>query len=127
MESTKEALLDSKLLDSSINKDRVGVCIGTGIGNIQEWIDTIYKFNQFGIRKLSPFFVPKILVNTAAGQISLKYGFKGPCHAVSTACTTGSHAIGDAYRFIQYGDADIMIAGGTEASMVPLAMAGFAK
>ncbi|KAJ3115206.1 Mitochondrial beta-keto-acyl synthase [Nowakowskiella sp. JEL0407] len=113
--------------DSQDQKDRTGVCVGSGIGCIDEVARVAINHAESGMKKISPYFVPKILANMAAGHISIKFGFRGPNHAVSTACTTGAHAIGDAYRFIQFGDADIMVAGGSESSISPLAMAGFAK
>ncbi|KAF9584118.1 Mitochondrial beta-keto-acyl synthase [Lunasporangiospora selenospora] len=108
-------------------KERTGVCLGSGIGSLDDVASTTLSFAESGYRKMSPMFVPKILINMAAGHLTMKYGYKGPNHAVSTACTTGAHSIGDAMRFIQYGDADVMIAGGSEASVHPLAVAGFAK
>ncbi|KAJ3156588.1 Mitochondrial beta-keto-acyl synthase [Geranomyces variabilis] len=112
---------------SDEDRERTGVCFGSGIGCLEEIEATATSFAETGLRRVSPYFVPKILINLAAGHISMKYGFQGPNHSVSTACTTGAHSIGDAMRFIMFGDADVMVAGGAEASVSPLAMAGFAK
>ncbi|KAJ3300589.1 Mitochondrial beta-keto-acyl synthase [Borealophlyctis nickersoniae] len=128
LSATQQALEDAKWLpENEEDRVRTGVCIGSGIGCIDEIETTANAFAQYGMKKLSPFFIPKILINLAAGHVSMKYGFQGPNHSASTACTTGAHSIGDASRFIQFGDADVMVAGGSEASVSPLAMAGFAK
>ncbi|KAG0370339.1 beta-ketoacyl synthase [Gamsiella multidivaricata] len=108
-------------------KERTGVCLGSGIGSLDDMAATTLSFAESGYRKMSPMFVPKILINMAAGHLTMKFGYKGPNHAVSTACTTGAHSLGDAMRFIQYGDADVMIAGGSEACIHPMAVAGFSK
>ena len=107
------------------DREVTGVMIGAGIGGLQE-IDRISMIlKESGTRKVTPFFIPASLINLAAGHVSIKHGFKGPNHAVVTACATGTHAIGDASRLIMFGDADVMVAGGTEAAVCRIGMAGF--
>lgn len=126
--ATKEALSDSGWTPTTDEeRERTGVCLGTGIGNLDDLFQASRIYDSSGYRKVHPLFVPRLLANMAAGHISMKFGFQGPSHAVSTACTTGNHSIGDASRFIQFGDADVMIAGGSEACIHPLAIAGFAR
>lgn len=104
---------------------RTGVMIGSGIGGLR-WIeDTSILLKERGPRRVSPFFIPGSLINLVSGQVSIRYGFKGPNHAVVTACSTGAHAIGDAARLIQWGDADVMVAGGTESPICRIGVAGF--
>jgi 3-oxoacyl-[acyl-carrier-protein] synthase II len=107
-------------------KNRTGVILGSGIGGLETISETTEILNSKGPRKVSPFFIPSALINLLSGQVSIKYGFKGPNHSVVTACSTGAHAIGDASRIIRYGDADVMIAGGAEAACCRIGMAGFA-
>ncbi|MGE0753639.1 MAG: beta-ketoacyl-ACP synthase II [Alphaproteobacteria bacterium] len=111
---------------SDEQKLRTGVMIGSGIGGLRIIEETVLMMAEKGPRRVSPFFIPAALINLASGQISIKYGFKGPNHAVVTACSTGAHAIGDASRLIQFGDADVMLAGGTEATICRIGLAGFA-
>jgi 3-oxoacyl-[acyl-carrier-protein] synthase II len=108
------------------SRERTGVIIGSGIGGLPEIERTSHILRDSGPRRVSPFFIPACLINLASGHVSIKYGFKGPNHAVVTACATGAHAIGDASRMIMYGDADVMVAGGTEAAVCRIGMSGFA-
>jgi 3-oxoacyl-[acyl-carrier-protein] synthase II len=105
---------------------RAGVLIGSGIGGLNSIADTAVLLEKSGPRKVSPFFIPSALINLASGQVSIRYGLKGPNHAVVTACSTGAHAIGDAARLIALDDADVMVAGGCEAALGRIGMAGFA-
>ncbi|KAI7240924.1 ketoacyl synthase domain-containing protein [Hortaea werneckii] len=126
--SAHEALEDAGWHPTSDNDlERTGVTIGSGIGNLDEAYDTSVAFDKGGYKKVSPLFVPRLLINLAAGHVSIRYGFKGPNHAATTACTTGLHAIGDASRLIAFNDADVMVAGGAESCIHPLAIAGFAR
>ncbi len=104
---------------------RTGVMIGSGIGGLSSIADTAILLKEKGPRRVSPFFIPGSLINLISGQVSIRYGFKGPNHAVVTACSTGAHAIGDASRLIQLGDADVMVAGGAEAAICEIGIAGF--
>ncbi|MDW3221795.1 MAG: beta-ketoacyl-ACP synthase II [Paracoccaceae bacterium] len=105
--------------------ERTGVLIGSGIGGLNSIANTAVMMHEKGPRRVSPFFVPGALINLISGQVSIKYGFKGPNHSVVTACSTGAHAIGDAGRLIAFGDADVMIAGGAEAAICEIGIAGF--
>lgn len=125
--AAKLALEDSKLDLDKIEPLRCGVCVGTGIGGIHTFLEQSLKYGEKGPSKISPFFIPMEIPNMPAGQIGIAYGFKGPNTAIVTACATGTNCIGDAFRTIQYGDADVMLAGGTEAAISPIAIAGFAN
>ena len=104
---------------------RTGVMIGSGIGGLSSIADTAVLIKEKGAKRVSPFFIPGALINLVSGQVSIRFGFKGPNHAVVTACSTGAHAIGDAARLIQWGDADVMIAGGAESPISEIGIAGF--
>ena len=112
--------------DDEAALERTGVMIGSGIGGLKTIEEAAILLRERGPRRVSPFFIPSALINLASGHVSIRYGFKGPNHAVVTACATGAHPIGDASRLIQFGDADVMVAGGAEAAVCPLGMAGFA-
>ena len=120
-----EAIEDSGLEVNEENSERIGVSIGSGIGGINLIESTKDVFDQGGARKVSPFFVPGTIINMISGNLSIMYGLKGPNISIVTACTTGTHSIGDASRMIEYGDADVMIAGGSEAAITELTVAGF--
>ncbi|KAK7318618.1 hypothetical protein RJT34_03321 [Clitoria ternatea] len=123
-----EALKDSNWLPTELeDKERTGVSIGGGTGSVSDILDSAQLICEKRLRRLSPFFIPRILINMASGHVSMKYGFQGPNHAAVTACATGSHSIGDAMRMIQFGDADVMVAGGTESSIDALSIAGFCR
>lgn len=122
-EAVKDAGIDTL---SEEEKLRTGVLIGSGIGGLPAIEETVLLMKEKGPRRVSPFFIPACLINLASGQVSIKFGFKGPNHSVVTACSTGAHAIGDAARLIQFGDADIMVAGGAEATICRIGLAGFA-
>lgn len=111
--------------ESEQDKERTGVLIGSGIGGLQSIYDTAITLHTQGARRVSPFFIPSALINLASGQVSIRHGLKGPNHSVVTACATGLHAIGDSARLIQYGDADVMVAGGAEAVICEIGIAGF--
>jgi 3-oxoacyl-[acyl-carrier-protein] synthase II len=111
--------------ESEDDKNATGVLIGSGIGGIEAIGANQVILDRDGPRKISPFFIPSALINLASGQVSIRHGFRGPNHAVVTACATGAHAVGDAARLIAYGDAEVMLAGGAEAAVCRLAMAGF--
>lgn len=122
-----EALADSGWKPQTHDEQcRTGVMIGSGIGGIEGIAETALVLKERGPRRISPFFIPANIINLASGQVSIRHGLKGPNHAVVTACSTGAHAIGDASRLIMFGDADVMLAGGTEAPINRLALAGFA-
>ncbi|MGC6517142.1 MAG: beta-ketoacyl-ACP synthase II [Candidatus Puniceispirillaceae bacterium] len=125
--AAKEAIADSGwVAETDEQKERTGVMIGSGIGGLSTIVETSNLMNEKGPKRISPFFIPSALINLISGHVSIEHGFKGPNHAVVTACSTGAHAIGDASRLIMFGDADVMIAGGAEAAICRLGVAGFA-
>jgi 3-oxoacyl-[acyl-carrier-protein] synthase II len=121
-----QAMQDSGLEVTEANAERIGVMVGSGIGGLPMIEETHAEYEKRGPRRISPFFVPASIINMISGHLSIKYGLKGPNLAIVTACTTGLHCIGEAGRLIEYGDADIMIAGGAESTVSPLGIGGFA-
>lgn len=121
-----QAWQDSGLEITEANADRVGVIVGSGIGGLPRIEETQTEYLERGARRISPFFVPASLINLISGQLSIRFGMRGPSYAVVSACTTGLHSIGDAARLIEYGDADVMLAGGAESTVSPLGIGGFA-
>ncbi len=122
-----EAFNDSGIVVTEENAERIGVEIGSGIGGLGTIEATNDSFDAGGPRKISPFFIPGTIINMISGSLSIKLGLKGPNVAVVTACTTGTHCIGDAFRMIEYGDADVMVAGGAEAAITELSIGGFSS
>jgi 3-oxoacyl-[acyl-carrier-protein] synthase II len=124
--AANQALADSGwVADDEDKAYRTGVMIGSGIGGLSTIYEASILLNERGPRRISPFFIPSSLINLISGQVSIRHNLKGPNHAVVTACSTGAHAIGDASRLIKYGDADVMVAGGAEAAVCRLGLAGF--
>ncbi|MEM6477916.1 MAG: beta-ketoacyl-ACP synthase II [Pseudomonadota bacterium] len=126
MAAAQQAVADAGwVADSAEKQERTGVMIGSGIGGLSAIADTAVLLKERGPRRVSPFFIPSALINLASGQVSIRFGFKGPNHAVVTACSTGAHAIGDAARLIALDDADVMLAGGAESPISEIGVAGF--
>lgn len=126
MAAGMQAIQDSGLVVTEHNAERIGVIVGSGIGGLPMIEETHSEYTNRGPRRISPFFVPASIINMISGHLSIKYGFKGPNIAIVTACTTGLHCIGEAGRMIEYGDADVIIAGGAESTISPLGLGGFA-
>ena len=122
-----EAVKDAGIETTEENAEHIGVAIGAGIGGLQLIEDTDKVYMESGPRKISPFFIPGTIINMISGNLSIMCGFKGPNIAIVTACTTATHCIGDAARMIEYGDADVMVAGGAEAAITPLSVGGFSS
>lgn len=125
MATTAQALEDSKLDLETADCNRIGVVMGTGMGSLEPIIDNVNMMNSRGPYRVSPFFVPMMLTDTPAAAVSIAHGLRGPNMAVSTACATGNNVVGEAAKIIERGDADVMVAGGSEACIVPLVLAGF--
>jgi 3-oxoacyl-[acyl-carrier-protein] synthase II len=122
-----EAFKDSGIEVTDTNSERIGVSVGSGIGGINLIESTSDVFDEGGVRKVSPFFIPGTIINMISGNLSIMLNLKGPNVSIVTACTTGTHSIGDAARMIEYGDADVMLAGGSEAAITELSVAGFSS
>ena len=127
MAAGMQAMQDSGLQVTEENAERIGVIVGSGIGGLPMIEQTLTELTNRGPRRISPFFVPASIINMISGHLSIKYGLKGPNIAIVTACTTGLHCIGEAGRMIEYGDADVIIAGGAESTISPLGLGGFAS
>ena len=126
MAAAQQAVTDAGWMpEDRTEQERTGVMIGSGIGGLQSIADTAVLIHERGPRRVSPFFIPGALINLISGQVSIRFGFRGPNHSVVTACATGTHAIGDAARLIMLGDADVMIAGGAESAICEIGIAGF--
>ena len=124
----RQAMTDASLVErNGMDPDRIGVIIGSGIGGLKSFEEQHDVYRERGVGKISPFFIPMFIADIAAGIVSMQFNAKGPNYATVSACATSAHAIGDAYRTIQYGDADVMIAGGAEATVTPMAIGGFAN
>lgn len=126
IQAIKDAGIDD-IASGDLDAERIGVNIGSGIGGLPMIEGTHDVYLAGGPRKISPFFVPSVIINMVAGNLSIMFGFKGPNLAIVTACTTATHCIGDSARMIEYGDADMMVAGGTESCVTPLTIGGFAS
>lgn len=130
MAAAIQAVQDAGIADStgaSLDAERIGVIIGSGIGGLTTIENTHNAYHAGGPRKISPFFIPSVIINMIAGNLSIMFGFKGPNLSIVTACTTATHCIGDSARMIEYGDADVMVAGGAESCVTPLTIGGFAS
>lgn len=125
--AAQEAIEDSRLNLANENRARIGVAIGTGMIDLSDTSESVLTFAEKGYKRLSPHFVTKLLLNMPAGHVSIRYKLAGPNHCVSTACTTGAHAIGDSFNFIRLNAADLMLCGGSECSINPISIAGFAR
>nr|MBA2565959.1 beta-ketoacyl-[acyl-carrier-protein] synthase II [Gemmatimonadota bacterium] len=125
MAAAQMAMDDSGLRLDREDCDRIGVVIGSGIGGIETHEDQNRKYLEGGPGRISPFYVPMMIVDIAAGLVSIRYGLRGPNYSTVSACATSAHAIGDAFRMIKYGDADVMVAGGAEAAVTPMGLGGF--
>ena len=126
MAAAIQAVKEAGIADAGLDAERIGVNIGSGIGGLSMIEGTHDAYHAGGPRKISPFFIPSTIINMIAGNLSIMFGFKGPNLAIVTACTTATHCIGDSARMIEYGDADVMVAGGAESCVTPLAIGGFA-
>lgn len=122
-----EAFRDAGIEVTDSNAERIGIHVGSGIGGISTIIDTAYAIKENGFRRVSPYYIPASIINMVAGHLSIKFGLKGPNLSLATACSTATHSIGEASRLIEYGDADVMLAGGSEAAITPPTIAGFGR